>query len=202
MISQFFNNVYSSLSSVPHDTLMWIIWGSFSAIFLMSVIANFVSGAVRSASKRPFLCFVNAYTAVTLAGFLTANELAPSILAASLFWCAGYLAYGLLCVITKPSKRKTVSQIAFSSIPPQQPSVPPVRTDTVPAKASVRLDHAMTVTDKLLAKSLGKSDRQELEKLKNTLVVLQMKGNLSTAETDILNDNFNALLKLMAKYNV
>ena len=70
------------------------------------------------------------------------------------------------------------------------------------AKASVRLDHAMTVTDKLLAKSLGKSDRQELEKLKNTLVVLQMKGNLSTAETDILNDNFNALLKLMAKYNV
>ena len=192
MISQFFNNVYSSLSSVPHDTLMWIIWGSFSAIFLMSVIANFVSGAVRSASKRPFLCLVNAYT----------NELAPSILAASLFWCAGYLAYGLLCVITKPSKRKTVSQIAFSSIPPQQPSVPPVRTDTVPAKASVRLDHAMTVTDKLLAKSLGKSDRQELEKLKNTLVVLQMKGNLSTAETDILNDNFNALLKLMAKYNV
>ena len=168
----------------------------------MSVIANFVSGAVRSASKRPFLCLVNAYTAVTLAGFLTANELAPSILAASLFWCAGYLAYGLLCVITKPSKRKTVSQIAFSSIPPQQPSVPPVRTDTVPAKASVRLDHAMTVTDKLLAKSLGKSDRQELEKLKNTLVVLQMKGNLSTAETDILNDNFNALLKLMAKYNV
>ena len=60
----------------------------------------------------------------------------------------------------------------------------------------------MSVIDKLLLKNIGKGDRQELEKLKNTLTVLQMKGTLSPTESDILNDNFNALLKLMAKYNV
>lgn len=201
MIAQVFNNLYSSLAAISHDTLMWIIWGSFAAIFLLSVILSFVSSGIRSASKRPFLCLVNAYAAVTLAAFLTGNELAPSILAAALFWCAGYLMYGFLCLISRPSKKKAAAQIAFSSIPPQQPSVPPLRPDMPPAKNTVRLDHAMSVTDKLLSKNLGKSDRQELEKLKNTLTVLQMKGNLSTAESDILNDNFNALLKLMAKYN-
>ena len=60
----------------------------------------------------------------------------------------------------------------------------------------------MGVTDKLLSKNLSKSDRQELEKLKNTLAVLQIKGTLTPTEAEILNDNFNALLKLMAKYNV
>ena len=66
----------------------------------------------------------------------------------------------------------------------------------------MKLDHAATVTDKLLQKNLAKSDRQELEKMKNTLAVLQIKGSLTPVESDILNDNFNALLKLMAKYNV
>ena len=60
----------------------------------------------------------------------------------------------------------------------------------------------MTVTDKLLTKNLSKPDRQDLEKLKNTLAVLQIKGSLTPIEAEILNDNFNALLKLMAKYNV
>ena len=70
------------------------------------------------------------------------------------------------------------------------------------AKNNVRLEHAISVTDRLLQKNLGKGDRQELEKLKNTLAVLQMKGALSPAESEILNENFNALLKLMAKYDV
>ena len=202
MIAQFFNNVFLKLSAIPHDKLMWIIWGSFAAIFLLALVLSFLSNAVRSASKRPFLCLVNAYTAVTLAGFLIGSELAPAILAAALFWCAGYLLYGVLCSLSKPSKIKTASQIALSSVPSQPPIIPPVRHDMPAAKTSVRLDHAISVTDKLLGKNLGKSDRQELEKLKNTLTVLQMKGTLSTAEADILNDNFNALLKLMAKYNV
>ena len=70
------------------------------------------------------------------------------------------------------------------------------------AKNGVRLEHAVAVTDKLLTKNLAKTDRQELEKLKNTLAVLKIKGSLNPVEADILNDNFNALLKLMAKYNV
>lgn len=202
MIVQFFNDVFSKLSAIPHDTLMWIVWGSFAGIFLLALFACVMSGGAKSASKRPFLGLVNAYTALTLAGFLTAGELAPAILVSALFWCVGYLMYGVLCMFSKPSKKRAVSQIALSSVPSQPPVIPPVRHDMPAAKTSVRLDHAISVTDKLLGKNLGKSDRQELEKLKNNLAVLQMKGNLSSAESDILNDNFNALLKLMAKYNV
>ena len=200
MFSQYLDKLYSSVSSVPFDTLMYIIWGSFAGIFVLTVLACIIKPAVRTASKRPFLCLVNAYTAVTLAAFLLNNALSQSLIAAALFWCAGYLLYGVLCAFTKPATEKPSAQIAVSSLPVQPPKT--VRADVAPAKSSVRLEHAISVTDKLLCKNLGKSDRQELEKLKNTLAVLQMKGTLSPTESDILNDNFNALLKLMAKYNV
>ena len=158
---------------------------------------------MRSASKRPFLCLVNAYSAVTLAAFLTDNGLPEAVLATALFWCAGYVLYGLLCAVTRPVivRQSTVSQVALTALPVQVPRK--TANAPVPAvKNSVRLEHAMSVIDKLLLKNIGKGDRQELEKLKNTLTVLQMKGTLSPTESDILNDNFNALLKLMAKYNV
>ena len=203
MFSKYINKFYSSLSSVAFDTLMWIVWGSCVAIFAATLIACFLSPKIKSASKRPYLCLVNAYAALTLAAFLTANGLAQSILAAVLFWCAGYVSYGLLCFITpKLVEEKPSAQLALSSISVQPQKVATTRMETTPAKSSVRLEHAISVTDKLLQKNLGKGDRQELEKLKNTLAVLQMRGTLSPAEADILNDNFNALLKLMAKYNM
>ena len=195
--------MFSTIASVPFDTVIWIIWGSFAGIFVLTFIMCLALPRMRAAQKRPFLCLVNAYAAVTLAAYLTAVELPQAILATAMFWCAGYLFYGLLCLITKPLivRQTTVSQVALTSAP-----VPPpqnINNAPVPAvKNSVRLEHAMSVTDKLLGKNLGKGDRQELEKLKNTLTVLQMKGTLSPTESDILNDNFNALLKLMAKYNV
>ncbi|MCD7729585.1 MAG: hypothetical protein LUI60_06715 [Clostridia bacterium] len=69
-------------------------------------------------------------------------------------------------------------------------------------KSNVRLDHAVSVTDKLLAKELGRGDRQEAERIKTFLSLMQIKPELSPEENDRLNDNFNTLLKLMAKYNV
>lgn len=204
MFSQLIDKVFSTISQVPFDTLIWIIAGSYAGIFLLTFILSLALPAMRAASKRPFLSLSNAYAAVILAAFLTANELPQAILAAALFWCAGYILYGLLCLITRPvaMRRSTVAQVAVSSLPespvPQKPSNPSVPA----AKNVVRLDHAISVTDKLLDKNLGKGDRQELEKLKNTFTVLEMKGSLSPTESDILNDNFNALLKLMAKYNV
>ena len=80
-------------------------------------------------------------------------------------------------------------------------SARPPKNNPPAAQNNIKLDHAVTVTENLLTKNLSKSDRQELEKLKNILAVLQIKGTLTTAESDILNENFNALLKLMAKYN-
>lgn len=201
MFSEIIDSLYSSVSSIPFDTLVWVIIGSFAAITAFIVIMCFAVPKIRAAEKRPYLCLVNAYTAVVLAAFLTKEPLAQSVLASVIFWCFGYFLYGVLCFISKPVKVKETVPSAVTLLPSRATAVAP-RTDVPAAKSSVRLEHAISVTDRLLQKNLGKSDRQELEKLKSTLSVLQMKGELSPAESDILNDNFNALLKLMAKYNI
>ena len=203
MFSKMIDSIYSSISSIPFDTLVWIILGSYAAITALTIILCFAIPKIRSAGKRPYLCLVNAYTALILAVFLSKEALAQSALAAVLFWCFGYLLYGVLCFITKPVKKEESTQSVVTFLPSRAPiSSPAPRADIPAAKSSVRLEHAISVTERLLQKNLGKSDRQELEKLKSTLSVLQVKGELSPAESDILNDNFNALLKLMAKYNI
>ena len=204
MFTKLINGAYSAISSVKFDTLMWIICGTFAGIFFVTLIATVFTRKIGMANKRPFLCLVNAYTAVTLAAVSTVNGFPQSVLAAAAFWCVAYIAYGVLCAFTKPQP-PVEKQIAISALPAALPAsvqARKARVDVPAAKSTVRLDHAVTVTDNLLRKNLGKGDRQELEKLKNTLVVLQMKGTLTPAESDILTDNFNALLKLMAKYNI
>ena len=201
MFSKMIDSIYSSFTSISFDTLVWIILGSFAAVTVLTVILCFAIPKIRAAGKRPYLCLVNIYTAVLLAAFLTEEGFSESVIASALFWCIGYLLYGVLCFISKPVKKGDSTTSAVSLLP-TVPSPPPVRTETPAVKGNVRLEHAMSVTDRLLQKNLGKSDRQELEKLKGTLTVLQIKGELSSAESEILNDNFNALLKLMAKYNI
>ena len=195
------DSLYSSISSIPFDTLIWIILGSFGGVSLLIAVLCFAIPRIRNLDKRPYLCLVNAYTAVVLASFLIEQPLAKACLASALFWCFGYLVYGLLCLL-KPTKREDTppSVVTMMSPRPVAPTAP--RPDVPAAKSSVRLEHAISITERLLQKNLGKSDRQELEKLKSTLTVLQIKGELSPAESDMLNDNFNALLKLMAKYNI
>lgn len=205
MFSKFVNEIYSKAANISFQNLMWIIWGSFGAIFAATLFLSLFLPKIKAASKKPFFYLVNAYSALTFGAFLTQETLPPSVLAAVIFWCIGYLLYGLLCLITRRKKQAAIqSQVAISSLPVAAPPAkqPPARTEVPAAKSTVRLEHAISVTDRLLQKNLGKSDRQELEKLKNTLAVLQMKGALTPAESDILNENFNALLKLMAKYNV
>lgn len=206
----FFKSFYGWFDSLPFDTLIYFIWGSYLAIFLASFVATLASAKIKAASKKPFMCLTNAYAAVTLAAFMLQCGFAQSITATVTFWVAGYLLYGALCAFTKnyETRKAKVTQAAATETPiPVQP-IRAMRTDMqaqaqVPAaKNGVRLEHAVAVTDRLLTKNLAKTDRQELEKLKNTLAVLKIKGSLNPTEADILNDNFNALLKLMAKYNV
>ena len=201
MFAKMIDSLYSSISSIPFDTLVWIILGTFMAITVFVFVLCFALPKIRAAGKRPYLCFVNAYTAVVLATYLSEEPLAQSVLASALFWIFGYFLYGALCLITKPVKKEESAPSALTFMT-ARPVTSPMRTEVQAAKSSVRLEHAISVTDRLLEKNLSKSDRQELEKLKSTLAVLQMKGELSPAESDILNDNFNALLKLMAKYNI
>lgn len=206
----FFKSFYGWFDSLPFDTLIYFICGSYLAIFLIAFVATLSTRKFKAASKRPFLCLTNAYAAVTLAAFMLQCSFAQSIAATVCFWVVGYLLYGALCAFTKnyANRKAAITQTAVAETPiPVQP-IRAARSDMqsqaqVPAaKNGVRLEHAVAVTDRLLTKNLAKTDRQELEKLKNTLAVLKIKGSLNPTEADILNDNFNALLKLMAKYNV
>lgn len=208
MFSDFVNKLYKFVSGVPFDSLVWYVWGSYAAIFLLSLVLTVISRRCKTASKRPFLCLTNAYSGVNLALYLAACDLAQSVLITALFWVVGYILYGLLCAFSKtpsPKKRsEAVDGTVVTSLPVQVQAPPPkpIKQDIPAAKNNVRLEHAASVTEKLLSKNLGKTDRQELEKLKNTLAVLRIKGTLSPAESEILNENFNTLLKLMAKYNI
>jgi len=208
MFSDLFNNVYGFFDSLPFDTLIYFVWGSYLAVFLITLVVTLCSAKFKATSKKPFLCLTNAYAAVTLAAFLLKCDLGQSLTATVVFWVVGYILYGALCAFTRKyhNRKERIVQSAAAATPiPVQP-VRAMRTEThaqVPAaKNGVRLEHAVAVTDKLLTKNLAKSDRQELEKLKNTLAVLKIKGTLNPTEADILNENFNTLLKLMAKYNV
>ena len=86
MFSKFIDKIYSSVSSIPFDTLVWIIIGSFAAITLFTVIMCFVVPKIRAAEKRPYLCLVNAYTAGVVSALLTREPLAEAVLAAAKFW--------------------------------------------------------------------------------------------------------------------
>lgn len=212
MFDSFLENLYAEVAKIPFDWLIWFTFGSFAAIYFVCLGLTIGLKRFKTLSKRPFLCLVNAYSAVTLAFFLTENQLIPSLFITVLFWLAGYVLYGTLCLASANRRKAQPRELRMAAVvqpaavsaatTPLKPVRTDLRADLPAARNSVRLEHAISVTDKLLEKNLGKSDRQELEKLKNTLAVLQIKGTLSTAEADILNENFNTLLKLMAKYNV
>lgn len=204
VISQFLTEAYSFFASISYDLLIVLPAAVLGGIFLLTAFACAVSAKIRAADKKPFFHLLNALTAVAFAVFLMGFELEKSALFAALFWCAGYLLYGLLCAITKPEKKQVQPITNVVSALPASTTAPigGGYVDMPAAKSSVRLEHALSITDKLLLKNLGKGDRQELEKMKTTLTVLQIKGSLTPQEGEILNENFNALLKLMAKYNV
>lgn len=217
MFESLARNAADFAAKISFDALVWLTWGSFAALFILTLTLTLALPELRVASKRPFLCLVYAYTAVTLALFLTVNAVEYAAFTACIFWIIGYLSYGLLCAVSRKRKtavRRAPAQVAACAapalpvkapvdVPPAAPAKPvrPAPGATV-ARNNVRLEHAIAVTNKLLEKNLGKTDRQELEKLKNTLEVLKIKGSLTPAEGEILNENFNTLLKLMAKYNV
>ncbi|MDE7076763.1 MAG: hypothetical protein K2O62_05530, partial [Clostridia bacterium] len=116
--------------------------------------------------------------------------------------------YGALSLFKARKKRAPAAEgtpvqaaVIASGRQVRQPQSAPV-TDAPAAQSGVRLEHALSIADKLLLKNLGRGDRQELEKIKIALTVLKVKGVLSPQEGESLNEMFNALLKLMAKYDL
>ena len=198
MMSEFFKNVYNLIASFTLETSLYVCWGAFAFVFVLSLVLTLANVGVRRADKRPYLSLVNAFTAVTFALALTKEELSFSVLLSAVFWCFGYLSYGAVCLA---AKRKTPRAEKFS-VPDLPPPLEGLKSAATPAKTNVRTEHALSVTEKLLEKDLGRGDRQETERIKSALDFMKMKGDLTPADNERLNDNFNALLKLMAKYGL
>lgn len=181
---------------------------AFGVVAIAALLGCLLSKRLRAHDKRVFMWIVNAFTAVTLAVFLTEFSLEKSVAAAAAVWLAGFIVYGVLSAFkVKRTERiesvqPTVSNITVAQSRPQRPAQPAQAAAQPAANSGVRLEHALSIADKLLLKNLGRGDRQELEKIKTALTVLKVKGVLSAQEGEALNEMFNALLKLMAKYDL
>ena len=197
MLTNFFDDVCAAAESLSLDVLIGACWGAFALLFMVTFILCLSCAGVRRAEKRPFFAAVNVFAVVTLAFALTEKSVEYSALLAAVFWCVGYLLYGLIVPVSKKSVRAARIP-ALQGVPPAGVFTPSVR----PAKPNVPTEHAVSVTEKLLKADLGKGDRQEAERIKSALSFLKAKGELTPADNELLNEKFNALLKLMAKYDI
>jgi hypothetical protein len=195
-------NLYSKISTLPTKTLLTVIWSGFALIFFISVILSIKVSAVKNADKRPYLCLVNCFCALTFSACNITFDVGLSCFYTVAFWVVGYLSYGVLCLIKDRGGKSDIISGQSLNFIEERPSAKFVNSNTQPLKGNVRLEHALSVIENLLMRQLGKTDRLEVEKIKSTLSVLRLKGELTPAEGEFLNDSFNALLKLMAKYNV
>lgn len=207
-VTEFFKSLLNQLSGANFALLALIDLSAFGVVALAALFGCIFSKRLRGCDKRAFMWVVNAFAAVTLAVFLCEFSLEKSVAAAVAVWLAGFILYGVLRLfkVRGADVRESV-QPPVSNVSVMQPR-PPKSVQTVQAvprpavNSGVRLEHALSIADKLLMKNLGRGDRQELEKIKTALTVLKVKGVLSAQEGEALNDMFNALLKLMAKYDL
>ena len=196
MLTSFFEDVYSAVQSLSLDACLCICWGAFAFIFLLTLVLSLTVEGVRRADKRPYLCIVNLFAAATFAFAVSRQSLSFSVLLSAVFWCVAYLSYGLVVLLSKRKPRLKEGTV-LQPEPPADIFTPSVR----PARSNVRTEHAISVTEKLLQADLSKGDRQEAERIKSTLAFLKAKPDLTPADNDLLNEKFNPLLKLMAKYD-
>ena len=209
-VTEFFKNVLDQFSGANFALLAIIDLSAFGVVTLAALLGCIFSKRLRAHDKHAFMWLVNAFAAVTLAVFLTEFTLAKSVAAAVAVWLVGFAVYGVLKTFKVKNKVQgnsvqapvsNVSVMQSQSRPPRPAQTAQV-TPQPAVNSVVRLEHALTIADKLLMKNLGRGDRQELEKIKTALTVLKVKGVLSAQEGEALNEMFNALLKLMAKYDL
>lgn len=196
----FIDDIFAKLEGVNFALLVAVDLAAFGAACLVCLVACAAHTRLRFADKRPFFHFVNAFAALTLALFLLRYELPRALVFSVAVWLVGYLVYGILCALTRrvkteeqPPVRIVTQSVAPAAYAP--PAAPP-------AHSTVRLEHALSICEKLLAVNLGRGDRQEIGKMKTALTLLKVKGTLSPEDGEALNEMFNALLKLMARYDL
>lgn len=196
-------NIFKMLYSVNFALVALIDLGCFAAVCILSLFGVLISKRLRAAEKRPFFHLVNAFAALTLALFCLEFDFSEAVIISAALWFVGYLIYGVLCAVTPKHPKRGEERTTLRVQEVNRPYPTAFATPNVPpAQNTVRLEHALSIADKLLVKNLGRGDRQELEKMKTALTVLKVKGVLSPEEGEALNEMFNALLKLMAKYDL
>lgn len=207
-VTEFFKDILNQFGGANFALLALIDLSAFGVVVLAALLGCIFSKRLRAHDKRAFMWVVNAFAAVTLAVFLTEFTLDKAIAAAVAVWLAGFVVYGVLKMFKTKNKDKVnsaqtpASNVSVMPSRPQKPAQPSQIAPQPAVNSVVRLEHALTIADKLLMKNLGRGDRQELEKIKTALTVLKVKGVLSAQEGEALNEMFNALLKLMAKYDL
>ena len=207
-VTEFIKRFLNQFSDANFALLAIIDLTAFAVVVLAAVLGCVFSKRLRAHDKRAFMWVVNAFAAVTLAVFLTEFSLEKSVAAATLLWLVGFIAYGALTFFKDKGAGKVseapppASNVSVMPVRPTRPAQPAQISQQPAVNSGVRLEHALSIADKLLLKNLGRGDRQELEKIKTALTVLKVKGVLSPQEGEALNDMFNALLKLMAKYDL
>lgn len=188
----------NEIAEMPFSLRLWLCWGSFGGITLLCLLLCVAFPCYRRTSKRPYGWLVLLYTGATFLVYLPQTVLATAMGASVLFGMNGILWYGLLVALGNlPVRTKAVS------VHPVLPVVTGDDTvrDVSPALGDVRLSHAISITERLLEKPLGRGDRQEIERIAVNLRVMQSKEGVTTSEGQMLNQNLNSLLKLMAKYD-
>ncbi len=197
----FFDGIFAAFDGVSFGLVALVDLAAFGGVCALSLICSLASARLRSADKRPFLHLVNAFAALTFALFCINYDLTHSAMVAAALWLVGYLVYGALCALTvKRAGKPLPAPVRVSEERKFVPEYAPPKAP--PAQSTVRLEHAMSIADKLLSKNLGRGDRQELEKIKTALTLLKVRGTLTADDGEALNEMFNALLKLMAKYDL
>ncbi len=207
-VTEFFKTIFNQFGGADFALLAVIDLSAFGFVVLAALFGCIFSKRLRAHDKRVFMWVVNAFAAVTLAVFLTEFTFENSLAAAVAVWLVGFLVYGLLSLFkvkragNAEKVQQPVSNVTVAQSRPPRPSQPVQAVPQPVVNSEVRLEHALSISDKLLLKNLGRGDRQELEKIKTALTVLKVKGVLSAQEGESLNEMFNALLKLMAKYDL
>ncbi len=196
-ILEYINVINQTVEKLPFNTGMWLLLGSYAAVYLVALVFCISSARVRYADKRPFFHFTCLFSVIAFILCSSQMDFKSALIPTVLFWSVGYLLYGTLCAFKAPEAEIGMPEFGVSE---QVLQVRENRPEVSPARSNVRLEHAINIVTKLLTRELARSDRLDLEKMKTTLGGLQDKGNLTAQEGEILNDCFNSLLKYMARY--
>lgn len=194
---------YAWVVNLPLWVYLVVLWGAFILVSVVALVMVLCRGKDGLFAYRALMRITCVLTFCFLVGDY---PLAKSLIGTGIWWILAYLWYGLLCILpTMGSKQKKRPRHAMPipvAIPTAVPNLPSYPSHSVASTTNVRLEHALSMTDRLLVKPLGKSDRQDVESIQDHLLTLQNKSPLTSAEGQLLNEHFNILLKLMAKYNV